>query len=406
AMGVSAVLEGSVRRSGDQIRIVTQLISVDDGFHLWARSYDRKAGDLLAVQRDVSRLVASELKARLSEAGGWDQKGRPAPGSEAQRAYLEGYRLFQMDEIRNEWTSGVPPRMAAVIDAFERATRLDPQFAAAWAALAEATGWAADFDERSRLAMRQRAGEAARTAIALDPANALASLTLGNLYWSQDWDLRRSEPLLRRAVELSPRSTGMYSDYAGVLVAMERYDDAVDSLRRVQLLEPGSPRPAGRLAELAAMRGDAAGARAYANEALSRDPGYRYALWALAFADELEGKTDAAESRYRRILELHPSEDRTLASLGHLLGRAGKTVEANRIASRLQSMIERGRRREVFEALVRTALGQREAALGLLEDAWRKRDPNLLNLAVESRFRPLATERRFQQLLARVRALR
>ena len=411
ALGVVAVLEGSVRRSGNRVRVVAQLINVRDGFHLWAQSYDREGEDALAVQSAVAQLIGQDLQERLSGKGKWNESGRADPNGEAQRAYLEGYRLFQMDAIRMEWAAlsdakGVPPRMAETIRAFELATELDPEFAGAWAALAEATEWAASWSDEARRQFRDQAERAARKALSLEPTNAMATATMGLIYHSHDWDLRRAEPYLRQAVELRPRSTGLQGDYANCLIALGRYDEARELLERGQILEPGSPRPSGRLALLMAQLGDAAEARRYAKESLGRDPKYRYGMLALAYAEELEENVDAAENAYREILRVHPTEDRTLASLGALLARRGRRGEAVLIGARLREMVAQGRRREVFEAMVRTALGDRRTALTLLEQAWERRDPNLLNLELEFQLAPLNGEPRFEAIKAKLRALR
>ncbi|MCW5965087.1 MAG: protein kinase [Bryobacterales bacterium] len=411
SLGVSAVLEGSVRRAGNQVRVVAQLISVRDGFHLWAQSYDYEDTDLLALQSTVARLVGQELRLRLVDGSKWNRQGRAAPDGAAQQAYLEGYRLFQMDAIRAEWAAnpnpeGLPPRMEATIRAFERATELDPEFAGAWASLAEVMEWAATLHDGLREELCQRSRLAARKALELEPTNALAMATLGILSMNHDWDLRAAEPSLRLAVELSPRTTGLYADYADCLIAMGRLEEAVTLLGRAQLLEPGSARPSGRLAVLMAFRGDETSARLHATHALALEPRNRHALWALAFLEEQSGNSLKSEVGYRDILRLHPTEDRTLASLGSLLARNGQRAEAILIAGKLRNMSSQGRRREVFEALVRCSLGDRRTALSLLEQAWQLKDANLLNLELDPRFASLAGEPRFEAILAQLRTRR
>lgn len=411
SLGVSAVLEGSVRTSGEQVRVVAQLISVRDGFHLWAQSYDYAGLDPLTLQSTVALVVGQELRLRLEDGSKWNRKGRTLPDGVALQSYLEGYQLFQMDAIRAEWAAnprseGLPPRMEASIRAFERATELDPEFAAAWASLAEVTEWAATLHTGMREQLCQRSRLAARKALELEPTNALAIATLGVLSMNHEWDLRAAEPSLRLAVELSPRATGLYADYADCLIAMGRIDEAVTLLERAQLLEPGSARPSGRLAVLMALRDDEPAARAHAAHALALEPQNRHALWALAFVEERSGNPAKSEADYRDILRIHPTEDRTLASLGSLLARNGRRAEAILIAGRLRDMSDQGRRREFFEALIRCSLGDRRTALSLLEQAWQRKDANLLNLELDPRFATLAGEPRFESILARLRSRR
>ena len=120
-LGVNAVLEGSVRRTGGQVRIVAQLISVRDGFHLWAESYDRQATDPLLLEREISRRIADDLKVRVSGNTAWKKSGRTAPASEASKDYLEGHRLEA--KIFRRAGRTVCPRAAAAIDAFESAIK-------------------------------------------------------------------------------------------------------------------------------------------------------------------------------------------------------------------------------------------------------------------------------------------
>jgi len=410
SLGVHAVLEGSVRRSGDRVRVVAQLISVRDGFHLWAQNYDRVEADALSIQTEVSGLIASDLRTRLQGTTPWNAAGRAEPNSAAQQAYLEGYQLFHMDAIRNDWREdqegGLPPRLQASIDAFQRATELDTHFAGAWAGLAEVCEWAAHLQASLRQELCDRSRASARKALELEPTNALATATLGMIALTHEWQLGKAEPLLRQAVALRPRETGLYADYADCLAALDRTDEAVVVLERVRLLEPGVARPAGRLAVLMANLGQRDRAISYANAALAVEPRNRHAHWAMAYCEEQQGDLERAEASYRQLLEMHPTEDRTLASLGSLLARVDKRGEAILIAGRLRDMTARNRRREVFEALVRMGLGDRRTTLTLLEQAWERKDPNLLFLHQEARFRPLQNEARFQAVLQNLFALR
>jgi len=405
AMGVQTVLEGSVRRADGEVRVVAQLINVGDGFHLWAQSYDRKADSSLALQRELSQLIAAELKQRMAGSGKWNIAGRTASDSEASREYLEGYRLFQMNEINAAWKSGIPAQLQAAMDAFDRAVQKDPNFAAGWASVAEISEWAIGFDESKRQELRAKSEAAAHKALQLEPTNSLASATLGLIYRDHDWDLRKADPFLRRAVEINPRSTGLQAEYADLLMKRGRVQEAQEILLRAQVLEPSVGRLPARLAGYLAWMERCSEARRYANHALSLTPQNRHALWALALCADLEGKNAEAETRYRELMRLSGAEQRSEASLGHVLARTGRREEARKIAANLASIIERGRRREVFAALVHAALGENEKALTLLEQAWKMHDSNLLNLHLEPRFRVLNREPRFQQLLARVKAL-
>ncbi len=406
AMAVDAVIEGSVRRSGDDVRIVAQLISVRDGFHLWAQDYDRRAGDALTLQKGIARLIASELRNRLIGRQQTAMAGRAPPDSAATHDYLEGYRLFNHSAIQSQWTEGTPPRLQAAIDAFENATRRAPEFAAAWASLGEVLEWAITFDDRRRPEYRSRSEAAARKALALEPTNSLALATLGAIHFYQDWDLRKAEQFFRRAVETNPRSTGLQSDYADLLMARGHVKEAEEALVRAQLLEPGAARLAGRRATVLAWTGRCAEAKTAADLALSLSPDYRHSLWALAVCAEQDGRLADAEQMYRKLIAANPVEQRSAAALGYLLAKTNRGGEARKLAQDLESMIAKGRRREVFAALVHTGLGEHDAALDLLDRAWDTRDGNLLFIQYEQRFQALHSKPRFRRLQTRLNALR
>jgi TolB-like protein/Flp pilus assembly protein TadD len=366
-LGVNAVLEGSVRRTGGQVRIVAQLISVRDGFHLWAESYDRQATDPLLLEREISRRIADDLKVRVSGNTAWKKSGRTAPASEASKDYLEGHRLFRGEDIQASWTHGMPPRMQAAIDAFESATIKDPQFAAAWASLADASEWAIGFDESRRAQLRRTAEAAAKKALELEPTNAVASGTLGLIYWYQDWDLRRAEPLLRTAVEVNPRSSTQLSYFADFLAVQGRLIEAKELLQRAQLLEPSTPRLPGRMAVILAQTGACGEARSAGQRSLSLDPSFRNAQWAIALCDEFEGKEAEAERGYRALAKFSGGETRSQSALGHLLAKSGqpaKVAEARRILASLLELRAKNRRIEVHAALVHTGLGRKDDGRG------------------------------------------
>jgi eukaryotic-like serine/threonine-protein kinase len=409
ALGVTAVLEGSIRRSGDDIRVVAQLIGVRDGFHLWARSYDHKVTDPLTAQREISQSVAADLRARLSGGTAWNNTGRAAPDSEAQRDYLEGHRLFQIGPIRASWTTGIPPQLTAVIQSFERATQKDPNFAAAWAALANAADFATDFDEHTRAAVRQKAESAAKHALELEPTNGSAHLTLGYLAWREDFDLRRAAPLLQRAVELNPRASSLQANFATFLAINGRSDEVRELLTRAQVLEPLSSRLPSTLSEILAIYGHCADARRQAARALTLSSSERDARWGIARCDEQEGRLAEAEAGFRELMKVGEGESRSRAALGHLLGRSGgaaQRAEAITIAEGFEAMIQKRRRREFSAALVRMSLGETETALTLLERAWKLKDPELFWLPIDRRFQALSNQSRFQTLVKDLVALR
>jgi len=229
-LGVATVLEGSIRRDGDDLRITAQLIDARNGFHLWSETYDRKLESVFAIQEEIATAIVAELKGSLGLRSG-EQLVRNRTGDMgAYELYLEARGHFRR---RGE---GV----VRAIDLYERALERDPMFAPAWAGLAEArslapyytgtgTGyWAEALDQ---------AETAAEKALELDPSLVSAHVALGNVHRDR-WEWAESERSFHRALELAPNDPEANQQYAEMLAGMDRADEALPYIRRAVELDP------------------------------------------------------------------------------------------------------------------------------------------------------------------------
>jgi TolB-like protein len=228
SLNVQAVLEGSIRRSGDNIRVTAQLIAGEDGFHLWSESYDQAAGNLLEITDEVAEQIMLALAVQLAG----DEPPRTASqATENEAAYdyfLQG-RYF--------WNKRSAPDMAVAIGLFEKAIEADSGFAPAYAAIADAyvvpSGWADGVTEAL-----DRAEEYASLALQADPTLAQAHATLGLTYLNRDLAFARSDDAFQRSIELDSMYASAHQWYAEVLVAAGRHEEAVESARRAASLDP------------------------------------------------------------------------------------------------------------------------------------------------------------------------
>jgi len=228
-LGVDTVLEGSVRKAGNRIRITLQLVDVGTQRHIWASSYNRVVDDVFAVQSDIADRTAEALRLQLGAGGGSDAKTRAIVNPDAYDLYLKGLVASRHVHL------GVLDEAARC---FEAATKLDPTFAEAFAA------WAnlyvvASADVVPLREVVPKARELAARAIELDSKCSEAHSSLGNiaLQFDHDWD--RAEREFLRAIELNPSNVTAHTFYGLLLVALERFDEAIDEFRRTVRLDPG-----------------------------------------------------------------------------------------------------------------------------------------------------------------------
>lgn len=278
ALGVANLLEGSVRKDGDRVRVTVQLIDVEDGYHRWSRTFDRELADIFEIQDQIAQAVVNALKTEVMDFPVQRPDSRTTDSTEAYELYLAGNQALhhQGRWYRfNQRGKGDPESYRRIIALFERAVAIDPGFAPAWAGIANAYNSKADWwleNYIDREAVGARALEAARRAVELDPESAEAHASLGyalekfanepakgrahlqkaielnpgyatahqwlGYYYGGAGRLSDALPLLERAATLDPLSNATVGSYARTLAAMGRYDEATAELRRLQENKP------------------------------------------------------------------------------------------------------------------------------------------------------------------------
>lgn len=385
ALKVGAVVEGSVRRAADRVRVSVQLLRARDGVGIWTDTYDEPMGDLFRLQGRIAADVAAALDLRLKA----EAQPPPTESLEAYDVYLTGRHLMGRQTVES---------MAGAIERFEHATRADPDFALAWSGLSDALSLSWALGMARDPSVFSRSADAAERAVALRPDSAEAQTSLGRIQWmKREW--RASESSLRKAIEINPGYAFAYQSLALVLVSLGEFEEGIAASHRSVDLEPLSPYMHVNLAaNYDAIREPEAALRA-ARRASSLEPGNAFArFYAMGSLSYLGRAQEALEE----VLALDLPEQVREALRAEFA--AGGTDGIKRVM-RDVAIADTGEPcGGVSGAFLNSMLGNVEAALPCLEAGARL--PGMwanLYPAQNPAFDPLRDEPRFQQVLAVMR---
>ncbi len=396
ALGVGTVLEGSVRRAGDRVRIVAQLIDAETDGHLWTETYDRELTDVFAIQSDVAFHIADALKAELSA----DERARigkePTEDPKAYNLYLQG---------RHCVLKLTPDGIRQGIEFLKQAIAADAHYAQAYAALALAyvllsMGYGAG-SLRPEEAY-SRAKQAAEAAFELDDSLDEAYLMLGCIKFMYEFDWTGAEQDLRRAVELNPNGAMTQDMYGLLLAAQERYDESIAARRRALELDPLSAVHSSDLATALLRAGRYDEALEEARRLTEFEPDWPAGHATLGWAYVKKGMVDEGLAELEKAVALNPGGTMLLAQLGQAYGVAGKPEKAREV---LQQLEEQSRQRHVSSyhlAYVYTGLGEHDEALDALEAAYDERAGSLYGIKGSFLFTTLRSHPRFRALLRKM----
>jgi len=392
-LGVDYVVEGSVRRAGERVRITAQLIQVSNQNIVWADSYERDLADVLGIQRDVAGNIARSLAVEVlpRSPAGEKQPGRSA----GYEAYLRG-RFF-----REKLTEDA---LQKSIDYFQEAIAKDPDFAPAYAGLADsyrmmgAPGWS--FTPPGEVVPRARA--AALRALELDSklAEAYAVLAMIQLYY--DWDFNGAEEQLKRAIQINPSDPKTHVWYSGCLTALGRFDEAIAAARRGQQLDPLSSITNQTLAIRYYYARRYEEAIDQFDKTLELDPNAFVARWGLGQTHWQMGRRDAAIAELQKAVDASGGSVYFRSWLGYLYGAAGRKAPALSVLAELDQIAREKYVSPFHRALVYTGLGDRQQAFFWLEKAREERSGWMAFLNVEPAFDSLRADPRFADLLHRI----
>jgi TolB-like protein/Flp pilus assembly protein TadD len=392
-LNVGTLLEGSVRRVGDHLRVCAQLVETRDGYHLWSRSFDGTREDPIALQDDIARAIVHGLKLKLLSPARLVR--RPPRVARAYELWLEG-RSHQLG--RRSLESLLRSRLC-----YEQSLALDPCFAVAQLGLAE------HFREMALLGLlRPRdaataARAAAERALDLDPLLGEARAILGVLRAFVDFDWRGAERAFRESIDLSPASAEGHSRFAMyVLAPMRRFEEAREQLDLTLSLDPLSPENHCLLARLLLFERRLEDADAAVAAALRLSPDQPLAHWLRGAIRLSEGRLDEACVHAVRALGLFGEAPMALAAVSALHAFAGRAEESRALSERLDRHAERSYVSPLFRAWIHAGMGERDAAFRRLSEAVDERDPQAPYLACDHPYDALRHDPRFAALLGRM----
>jgi serine/threonine-protein kinase len=389
-LGAASVLEGSVRKVGNRIRITAQLISVENGYHLWNETYDRQLEDVFAVQDEISRAIVEALKLRLANDGA--QVVPPTKDLEAYTLYLKGRFFFaKLSE----------PSLRKALSLFEQALLRDPGLARAYAGIADvwcnlADDWVAP-DEAY-----PRAKAAAERALQRDPELAEAITSIGKVLCWHEWDFAGAEAQLSRATTLSPSYAEAHYVRGTALPLVGRLHDAIDTMAQALKLDPLSVHYCEWLSRFLLYAGDYDGAIAQGHRALELDEGWLRAPHYIGAAHLAKGELDQALVWFRRAQALEKSVRSYDANIVRALAALGQQEEAEAIMTRLEEASRQQYMRSEVLAMGHAAIGDFDRAFTALERAYQARSSGLIYLHLDPGFLPLRSDPRYADLVRRI----
>lgn len=390
-LSVNTVLEGSVRREGQRIRVSAQLVNVSDGLHLWSKMYDREVTSLLEVEEDITRAIVDALKVRLAA----PKTGKAETTSiEAHELYLKG-RYF--------WNKMTPGDLKKSIECLERAVALDPNYVAAYAALSDAYGFWLNLELEGPWVHSARAKWAAQKALELDDGAAEGHFVMGAFLAWGDWDWSGSDREFRRALDLKPSLVQARGAYAGLCLGpLRRYKEAVGQYRQGLEVDPLSVNLRTFLGQTYVYAGRPDEAIKEVRKALELEPGFPIGGITLALAY-------LAKSSYPEALQvLQPIRGSAgeipyySGLLGYTHARLGNRTEAERVLEQLKARFQGPWVPPVEVAGIYNGLGDREQALRWLERGCQQRSTMMPFVIDDPRFRNLYSDPRFKSVLRRM----
>jgi TolB-like protein/Tfp pilus assembly protein PilF len=390
-LGVDAVVEGSVVAVEPRIRVTAQLIDARTERHLWAERYDREMHDVLRLQDELVRAIATEVKAKLV---------REPPAGEARRIDPEVYRLDLKG--RHYWNKRTEASFHAGLESFQRAIDLDPAYAPAYVGLADCYAMLCNYGILPPAVGHPRVRAALSQALQLDPSSGEAYRTLALCQWQFEFDWARAEESYRKALELNPNSGLTTYWYGAFLGVIGRQFEGLEVLRRAEELDPLSltiPAVQGWLMYFANRYDLAIG---YYRRVLAIDPNLMLAHWFLGQASAEIGAHDEAVASLEKAMELAGPITRLFGYLGYALGRAGRADDARARLADLELQTKERYVPRYFPALIHAGLGEKERALDLLEQAWEQKDTMLRDLLVDPPWNSLRGEPRFEELMRKM----
>jgi serine/threonine-protein kinase len=394
-LGVQTVLEGSVRKAGSRLRITVQHINVSDGYHLWSQRYDREMEDVFAIQDEIAQAVVDQLRHAMEAEQPQTVVRKQTANVGAYECYLQG--RFFLNQRTGE-------ALSKSLECFRSATKKDPQYALAFAGLAEAhillaTGSYLEEPQQETLA---KARKAAERALQLHPSCAEAHISMGLVLFRADWDFEGAEREYLRGLELNEGYASGHHHYAMLLAMTARLDEAIEQIERARELDPLAliiSTAMGRIFYFAQRYDESI---AQCKRTIALDPEFANAYFDLSISYAQAGKFDEAEEAMRKLAGITANRGRELILLCRLEAERGNRDKALGYYAELKELSKTQHVGAYVWAILDVGLRELDRAMEWLRQAYEERDPPLLYMQCEHIWDPLRSRPDFHDLLRKI----
>ena len=396
ALGVAHVLEGSVQRAGDGVRVTAQLINARDDTHLWADKYDRKVTDMFSVESEIATRIAETLQARLTGAEKQAISSRPTENSEAYQLYLKGRYFWGRRRMGLPTT---PNDIEKAIECFKQAIARDSHYALAYAGLADCYSVLPFYRKIPRQEFHALAKAAASKALEINDSLGEAHASQGQLL-TYEGRLREAKQEFQRAIDLSPNYATAHYWLGSTLVNAGEFDEGIAEIKRALELDPFSTFVNTNLGEAYLMARKYSEAISQARKTIELDPSAVNAHWTLAKALEFDGQFDEALAEYEKWSASRKQD--ALPYLVHLHVTKGDRTTALQILEQLHDLERNGSVWPLGYAIAYGALGEKDKAMEWLERSYRETDFGIYSIKVNPFLDSLRGDPRFEKLVSEV----
>jgi serine/threonine-protein kinase len=390
---VDKVLEGSVRKAGNRLRITAQLINVEDGYHLWSERYDRQMEDIFAIQDEVTLEIVDKLKIELL--GGERERlmKRHTEDQDAYNLYLKGIYFL------NKRTGD---SLKKSIEYFQEAIKKDPTYALAYSGLADSNSVLGFYGFQAPKEVFPKARAAAQKALEMDDTLAEAQASLGYVNLMHDWDWSAAESWLTRAIELNPGYTVAHNLYAAYLAIMGQFDEAIAEIKRATELDPLSVRLQYELGNYLRWSGRVDEAIEQLQRTLEMDPNSGLAHGHLGFCYAQKKRHEEAIGAMQKAIELVGKAPPFLAHLAYFYARAGRRDRARKILHELEETSKKRYVSSLFIAVILAEFGELDRAFEWVEKAYEEHDTFVALFKTWPEFEKLRSDPRGKDFLKKI----
>ena len=395
-LNVDAVVEGTVLRSGDRVRITAELVQVATDRHLWAESYESQLGDILTLQSHVASAIVNEIRVKLTPEDQVRLAANRPVSTQSYENYLKG---------RYYWNKRSQEGLTKAINYFQVAIEKDPNYALAYAGLADCYSiiGSAIVGTVPAAEVAPKARAAALKSLELDNTLAEAHTSLATVRFNYDWDWNSAASGFRRAVELNPSYATAYQRNSLYLMSMGRTTESIAEMNRAHDLDPLSTSTNFSLGSRLYMAREYDQAIEQLRNTIDMDPDFLLPHLVLGQAYEQKKAYDQAITELRRAADISQNSPPALAALARTYAVAGRTTEARNLLDQLMRQSKKQYVSPFYVAIVYAGLGEKEQALDWLEKAYGDHSNAIVFLKVDPQLDTLRSNPRFHELQRKLR---